>query len=52
MTTDAVADTLHEVLEGFIAVCGTPDDPAVAAAADDALARLDDLLAGARGTDD
>lgn len=47
MTDDAAAAALHDVLNGFVAVCGAPDDPAVTTAADDALARLDDLLTGA-----
>lgn len=44
MTDDAAAEALHEVLNGFVAVCGAPDDPEVTGAADDALARLDALL--------
>lgn len=42
---DDAATALHAVLDGFVAVCGAPDDIAVTTAADDALARLDALLA-------
>jgi hypothetical protein len=43
--TDEMATALHAVLNGFVAVCGAPDDLAVTTGADDALARLDELIA-------
>jgi len=42
---DRAATALHAVLDGFVAVCGAPDDTRVCTAADDALALLDTLLA-------
>jgi len=48
--TDEIATALHAVLDGFVAVCGAPDDLAVTTEADDSLARLDELIAAsARG---
>jgi hypothetical protein len=43
--TDEIATALHAVLDGFVAVCGAPDDLAVTTGADDALAHLDELIA-------
>jgi hypothetical protein len=49
---DEVAVALHAVLDGFVAVCGVPDDEAVTTGADDALATLDELIrAGQVGRD-
>jgi hypothetical protein len=47
--TDETAAALHAVLDGFVAVCGAPDDLAVTTEADDALARLDELIAASAG---
>jgi hypothetical protein len=49
-TTDEITETLHGVLNSFVAVCGAPDDAEVARQADDTLAQLDSLLTAA--TDD
>jgi hypothetical protein len=43
--TEEIATALHAVLDGFVAVCGAPDDLAVTTGADDALAHLDELIA-------
>lgn len=49
---DEVAAQLHAVLNGFVAVCGAPDDEAVTTGADNALAALDELIAaGQAGRD-
>lgn len=41
---DRLAQAGHKLLEMFIAVCAAPDDPAVAASANEALRDLDILL--------
>ena len=41
---EARAEAGHKVLEMFAAVCGAPDDPAVATEANQALAELQALL--------
>lgn len=45
-TVDPVTAALMQVAELFGAVCHDPDNPAVAAAADQSLRDLDALLAG------
>jgi len=42
--SDEIESTGQEVFERFAAVAGAPDDPAVGAAADGALGRLEALL--------
>ncbi|HEY3608762.1 MAG TPA: hypothetical protein VGL06_14755 [Pseudonocardiaceae bacterium] len=44
---DALAAAGHQLLEMFVAVCGAPDDPAVAEQANAALNELDRLLVDA-----
>lgn len=44
---DEIGTALMGVLNNFVAVCGAPDDAAVALQADDSLAALDALLEAA-----
>ena len=44
---DQLMPAALKVLEMFAAVCGAPDDPGTAREADEALWRLDELLATA-----
>ena len=45
-TAESIGAALGRIAELFGAVCGDPDNPEVAAAADRALADLDALMAG------